>query len=124
VGERSHGCRPQIKPGSRGPIQRGWASTASPPPDGPAQCPILDYSRPIRVNGGSGPPFLLAPAPSDLERAVMEGGGGSTPTEGTVSKARHLRWIVVAFILELMVLVWAASRNRRPARGSDAITDR
>jgi hypothetical protein len=46
VGERSHGCRPQIKPGSRGPIQQGWASTASPPPVGPAQCPILDHSRP------------------------------------------------------------------------------
>ena len=46
MGERSHRCRPQIKPGSRGPIQQGRASMASLPPVGPAQCPILDYSRP------------------------------------------------------------------------------
>ena len=73
------------------------------------------------MNGGSGPPFLLAPALPGLERAVMAGAGRSP--RWTAMDPR-LWWIVVALILELMVLVWAASRNRRPARGSDAITDR
>ena len=68
------------KPG-RGPVQPGWASTASSPPVGPAQCPILDHSRPYpgeRREWAAVP--ARRPAPSDLERAVAEAAGRSTPT--------------------------------------------
>ena len=97
----------------------GLASTCRP---GSVQSWII--RAPIRVNGGSGPPFLLAPALPGLERAVMAGAGRSRRWTAMNPRSRRLWWIVVALILELMVLVRAASRNRQPARGSGAITDR
>ena len=65
----------------------------APRPIGPDQCPNPGSSRAedrarIRVNGGSGPPFLLDhPHPSDQERATAEAPGRSTLTSRAPSRS-------------------------------------
>jgi hypothetical protein len=58
------------------------------------------------VNGGEWAAVpARPPAPSDLERAVAEAAGRSTPTDDNESEDRRLWWRVVALILILLVLV-------------------
>jgi hypothetical protein len=116
----------------RGPVQRGrHPQTRAPtsPPRSVPQSQIIPGggSRPHPGDGGEWAAVpARRPARSDLERAVAEAAGRSTPTDDNEAEDRRLWWRVVALILMRLVLVWAASwlGTVGPARGSEAITDR
>ena len=81
------------KPGSRARPAGVGIHGLAPRPAGPDQCPNPGSSRAedrarIRVNGGSGPPFLVDPHPSDLEQATAEA-PGSLDAERAAAHPSH-----------------------------------